>query len=56
MTKRSILERKKFFLIRIIVHNDHLGSTSIITNESGSVIEETFYDPYGAILEGGKLK
>ena len=38
---------------KIFYHNDHLGSTSVITNESGDVIEETFYDPYGAILEGG---
>ncbi|MBS3075407.1 hypothetical protein J4429_03015 [Candidatus Pacearchaeota archaeon] len=34
-------------------HNDHLGSTSVITNESGEIVEETFYDPYGTILDGG---
>ncbi|MEK6953026.1 MAG: RHS repeat-associated core domain-containing protein [Nanoarchaeota archaeon] len=26
---------------------------SIVTNESGNVVEQTFYDPYGAILSGG---
>ncbi|PIN95512.1 hypothetical protein COU56_01405, partial [Candidatus Pacearchaeota archaeon CG10_big_fil_rev_8_21_14_0_10_31_9] len=40
---------KKFY------HNDHLGSTSVITNESGAIVEETFYDPYGAILGGGQV-
>ena len=36
------------------VHNDHLGSTSIVTNNSGSVIESTIYTPYGEILSGGE--
>lgn len=34
-------------------HNDHLGSTSLTTNQSGGIAEETFYDPSGAIIEGG---
>lgn len=38
---------------KLYYHSDHLGSTSVITNESGDLIEETFYSPYGAILEGG---
>jgi len=32
---------------------DHLGSTSIITNSSANVVEQTFYDPYGGIVSGG---
>ncbi len=39
---------------KLYYHPDHLGSTSVITNESGEIVEETFYDPYGAILEGGE--
>ena len=35
-------------------HNDHLGSTGLITNSSGDLVEKTFYEPFGAILEGGK--
>ncbi|MEK6871675.1 MAG: RHS repeat-associated core domain-containing protein [Nanoarchaeota archaeon] len=34
-------------------HPDHLGSISLITNSTGSIVEETFYLPYGDILSGG---
>ncbi|MBI2011789.1 hypothetical protein HYS91_03400 [Candidatus Daviesbacteria bacterium] len=34
-------------------HNDHLGSTNILTSESGALVEETKYDPWGELLEGG---
>lgn len=42
------------FVERLLYHNDHLGSTSVITNASGNLTEETFYDPYGQILSGGQ--
>ena len=32
------------------VHNDHLGSVSLITNSSGDVIENEFFSPYGEHL------
>ena len=35
-------------------HPDHLGSTSLITNESGDVVEYTSYLPFGGVLEGGE--
>src|SRR3989338_2525869 len=35
-------------------HNDHLGSTTLITDEEGDVISETAYDPFGSILSGGE--
>ncbi len=35
--------------------DDHLGSTSVITNGSGSVLENTYYLPYGEELSGGNL-
>jgi RHS repeat-associated protein len=35
------------------VHNDHLGSSSIITNSGGSLVESTRYDPHGRVLSGG---
>src|SRR3989339_23812 len=39
-------EGKKFY------HPDHLGSTTLVTNEQGNILEETVYDPYGAVQEG----
>jgi len=36
-------------------HDDYSGSVSLITNGSGWVVEQTFYDPYGAILGGGNV-
>ena len=35
------------------VHNDHLGSASIVTNQAGALVEETKYDPWGEIKSGG---
>ena len=34
-------------------HPDHLGSTSITTNSTGNLIEETTYEPFGKIISGG---
>jgi len=34
-------------------HPDHLGSTTLITDEAGNVIEETEYLPYGSVSSGG---
>ncbi len=35
------------------VHTDHLGSSTVITDQSGAVLENTSYTPYGEVLEGG---
>jgi RHS repeat-associated protein len=43
------------FLKKIFYHSDHLGSTTVITNSSGGVVEKTFYDPYGEIISGGEI-
>jgi RHS repeat-associated protein len=34
-------------------HPDHLGSTTLITDESGAIVEETFYEPFGNVTSGG---
>lgn len=36
------------------MHKDHLGSVSLVTNESGAKVEETFYAPFGEIISGGE--
>ncbi|MBI1936314.1 hypothetical protein HYS31_07810 [Candidatus Woesearchaeota archaeon] len=36
------------------VHADLLGSSVLITDEQGNVVEETFYAPYGEIISGGQ--
>lgn len=38
---------------RWFYHSDHLGSTTLITDESGAVVEETFYEPFGEVTSGG---
>jgi len=47
IAEKDILGKKKYY------HPDHLGSTSLITNSTGQIIEETFYLPFGDVLEGG---
>jgi len=37
-------------------HPDHLGSTSLTTNSTGSLVEETTYYPYGEVFEGGSSR
>ena len=37
-------------------HQDVLGSTTLVTDDSGNTIERTNYAPYGAVLEGGKSR
>ncbi len=33
-------------------HGDHLGSTTLVTNQSGNIVEENFYEPFGKIFSG----
>lgn len=55
MVKNSSYRDDDFFVVgKSFYHNDHLGSTSVLTNQTGDVIEETFYAPYGEILSGGE--
>lgn len=39
---------------KIAVHNDHEGSNTLITDLNGNVVENTFYSPFGEIIDGGK--
>ncbi len=44
---------KQIEIIKTYYHPDHLGSTNLITNSTGSIVEETFYLPFGDVLSGG---
>ncbi len=35
-------------------HADHLGSTSLITDQNGDVVEESLYSPFGEPIQGGE--
>ncbi len=51
----SYLGNDYLILRKLYYHGDHLGSVSLITNESGLLEEDSFYGPYGDVLEGGDL-
>ena len=35
------------------LHNDHEGSNSLVTDINGNVVENSFYEPFGQIINGG---
>ena len=37
-------------------HPDHLGSTTLVTNSSGAVVEYTAYEPFGRVFGGGQSR
>src|SRR3989344_701446 len=37
------------------IHGDHLGSSSVVTNQAGAAIENTTYSPFGEVVSGGNL-
>ncbi len=38
---------------KLFIHGDQEGSTSTVTNEAGTVVENTTYSPFGEIVAGG---
>jgi len=40
---------------KYFMHSDHEGSTGVVTNSSGGVVENTLYSPHGEILSGGTV-
>ena|SRR3989338_3452000 len=40
---------------KYFVHSDHEGSTSVVTDSNGKMLENTTYTPYGEILSGGAV-
>jgi RHS repeat-associated protein len=51
-TGTSLVAERKNDSTMIFYHPDHLGSTSLITNSTGGKVEETLYQPYGAVYSG----
>ena len=51
LVARKDPDGKKFYY-----HPDHLGSTDLVTNQTGAVVEETTYEPYGEIVDGGESR
>ncbi len=49
----NLLYRKDPDGSKFYYHPDHLGSTTLITDEDGNVEEETSYLPFGGVFEGG---
>ncbi|MBW2975429.1 hypothetical protein KY366_06940 [Candidatus Woesearchaeota archaeon] len=37
---------------KVFVHSDHLGSTSLVTDESGNAVDNVSYSPFGVVLGG----
>ncbi len=49
VARRELSNNNKTFFY----HPDHLGSTSLITNSTGQLVEETTYEPFGEVFSGG---
>jgi RHS repeat-associated protein len=37
----------------LLIHGNHEGSSSVVTDENGEVVENTSYSPFGTIMSGG---
>ena len=40
--------------VQLNYHKDHLGSSTLITNKSGNVVQRIEYLPYGEVFLGQK--
>jgi RHS repeat-associated protein len=49
----ELVARKNPDNSKTFYQSDHLGSTSLLTNSTGGVVEETSYTPYGEVRTGG---
>lgn len=48
---QGIVARQRDGAVPIYLHADHLGGVAMVTDATGAVTDEIFYDPYGAVLE-----
>jgi len=40
---------------KLFIHGNHEGSSSVVTNSTGQVVERTEYSPYGEVISGGAV-
>ena len=38
---------------KYFIHGDHIGSSTVVTDSSGDVVENTTYAPFGSVVSGG---
>lgn len=55
MANDEVVVRKNPDGTKTYYHGDHLGSNAVLTNQSGTVVEKTTYEPYGEVKTGGTL-
>lgn len=48
----ELLAKKNNDGSKVFFHNDHLGSNSLTTNQWGSEVEVSIFDPWGRVLSG----
>src|SRR3989338_8952728 len=41
---------------KLFIHTDHEGSSTVVTNEAGSIVQNTTYSPFGEVLTGGSSR
>lgn len=53
MANTEVLAKKNPDGTKNYHHSDHLGSNTVITDQSGTIVEKTTYKPYGELISGG---
>lgn len=53
MANDEVVARKNPDNSKTYYHGDHLGSNAVLTNQSGTVVEKTSYEPFGEVKSGG---
>lgn len=38
--------------VKHFIHSDHLGSSTVVSDENGNIVENTSYSPFGSVVEG----
>lgn len=54
--KDALVGEKRYDGNTYFYHPDHLGSTQLVTNTTGDVVENTSYNPYGEVIQDGKSR